>query len=127
METHVFNDTTKCLEPIGKLCVFCGKRHAEHISYKPLYKEKSRTNLLVYRDVKFSKIMIGASICSECLAIHKEIHRQSLLYSSLIMIMTLSLIALISYLLFPLITILAIVIGVLLGVTKKFLIALKHA
>lgn len=127
METHFFNETTKRLEPVGEVCVFCGKRHAEYITYESLYKEKSRTNLVVYRNVKFSKIDIGASTCSNCLKVHKKIHRQSLLYSSLIIIMTLSLIALISYLLFPLITIFAIVIGVLLlGVTIALMTKVYH-
>lgn len=127
METHFFNETTKRLEPVSSMCVFCGKPHSEHVTYESLYKEKSRTNLLVYRNVKFSKIDIGASICSECLKIHKKIHRQSLLYSSLIIIMTLSLIALISYLLFPLITIFAIIIGVLLlGITITLMTNVYH-
>ena len=84
MDTHIFNETTKRLEPVGEVCVFCGKRHAEYITYESLYKEKSRTNLVVYRNVKFSKIDIGASTCSNCLKVHKKIHRQGLLYLSLI-------------------------------------------
>lgn len=127
METHFFNETTKRLEPVGDVCVYCGKRHSEYITYKYLYKEKSRTNLLVYRNVKFSKIEIGAPTCSECLKVHKKIHRQSLLYSFLIIILTIALIALISYLLFPLITIFAIVIGaLLLGVTIALMTKVYH-
>lgn len=127
METHILNETKKRLEPVGEVCVFCGKRRSEHITYKTLYKEKSRTNLLVYRNVKFSKIDIGASTCSECLKVHKKIHRQSLLYSFLIIIMILSLIALISYLLFSLITVVAIVIGALLaGITIASMTTVYH-
>ncbi|MBQ7819475.1 MAG: hypothetical protein IJ341_07245 [Bacteroidales bacterium] len=120
-ETHIFNETTKRLDPVGDVCVFCGKRRSEHITYETLYKEISKTNIIVYRNVKFSKIDIGASICSNCKKIHKKIHIQSLLFLSLIIIITLSLIALISYLLFPLITFWVFIIGLVLLVVTILL------
>lgn len=82
METHIFNEQKRRLEPQNSICVFCGERHIQDVNdscYLTLYKENSRTNLLVYRNVKFSKITIGASRCKYCKAIHNKVKIKSLL------------------------------------------------
>lgn len=128
MNTHIFNEQNKRLDPVDTLCVFCGKRHSENLNdncYKELYKEKSRTNLLVYRNVKFSKIEIGASRCHECKKIHKKVKIRSM---SVLLGFTIACVAAMVYiifLLFEYISVFAFLVGLLLlGVfmvmSKKF-------
>jgi len=38
----------------------------------PLFKENDRTNVVVYRSVKFSKILVGVSRCPHCQKIHQD-------------------------------------------------------
>lgn len=87
METHVFNKQKKRLEPIDNRCAWCGKgvsRGEEDNAYVSLYKEGDRTNLLVYRSVKFSRIDIGVPRCEKCKQIQKRIKWHSAIYSLLI-------------------------------------------
>lgn len=124
METHFFNEKTKRLEPLNTVCVFCGQRHVNNTNdncYLTLYKEKSRTNILVYRNVKFSKITIGGSRCPACKQIHSKIKIKSALYSVGAFILGLIPIFLLSYFLFHYITIFAMIIGVILFVANVFL------
>lgn len=124
METHVFNEATKRLEPLNNVCVFCGQRYVNNANdncYLTLYKEKSRTNVLVYRNVKFSKIAIGGSRCPICKQIHYKIKIRSALYSMGAFILGLIPIFLMSYFLFRYITILAIIIGIILLMVNVFL------
>lgn len=82
METHIFNEQKRRLEPQNSMCVFCGERHIRDVNdscYLTLYKENARTNLLVYRNVKFSKINVGASRCKYCKEIHDKVKIKSLL------------------------------------------------
>jgi hypothetical protein len=84
METHVFNENKKCLDPIDNRCMCCGKGFSggeEDTCYVPLFKEKERTNLLVYRNVKFSQIDVGVPVCAHCRLTQKRTKRHALLYS----------------------------------------------
>lgn len=45
--------------------------------FAPIYKENDRTNVIVYRSVKFQKIHIGIPRCKNC----KKIHHNSEIYS----------------------------------------------
>lgn len=117
VETHFFNEQTKRLESIGTMCVYCGKTHATDKSSNctlTLYKEKSRTNVVVYRNVKFSKIEIEATRCPNCKNIHRTIKLKSILYSTFCFLLVACFIALFSWFMFPIITIFAIVLGMLL-------------
>ena len=70
---HIINENLKRLEPIAKHCVYCGERDFEHVDscyFVPLFAEKDRTNVIVYRQVKFSKILIGIPRCQSCMEIH---------------------------------------------------------
>lgn len=75
METHVFNEQKKRLEPIENVCMFCGRGCSESQEdnlYLPIYKEDDRLNIVVYRRVSYKKIDVGVARCPHC----KEIHRK---------------------------------------------------
>lgn len=82
-ETHILNEELKRFEPIGNTCGFCRggvSTKEEEDYYYPLFKETDRTNIVVYKSVKFKKIDIGTSRCSRCYKIHK----QNLLYGRVV-------------------------------------------
>jgi cadmium resistance protein CadD (predicted permease) len=72
---HTFSESRKRFEPIEKKCAFCSVNHATSFNdnfYVPLFKEQDRTNVVVYRSVKFNKILMGIPRCSACLDIHRN-------------------------------------------------------
>jgi uncharacterized protein (UPF0212 family) len=83
--THVVNQRLKRIEPLSKKCGFCSNGFANNVedcSFVPVFKTQDRTNIIVYRSVKFSKILIGVTRCPEC----KKVHRQSNLKALLVAI-----------------------------------------
>jgi hypothetical protein len=73
MEKHVLNEEFKRLEPISKECFYCANGKVTDINechYGSLFKENDRTNIVVYRSVKYSEIKIGIPRCNECANIH---------------------------------------------------------
>ena len=80
MGSHVFYKTSNLFVPIDNTCMFCGKDSSDSGDsdlFFSLFKEQDRTNLVVYRNVKFSRINIGISRCSKCEAIQKGINKHS--------------------------------------------------
>ena len=73
-ETHVLNKRLERIEPTTKKCSYCIDekiiRHVNDCYFVPIFSEKDRTNLIVYRSVKFKKIVIGIPRCASCKAIH---------------------------------------------------------
>lgn len=75
LENYVLNGELKRLEPLEKKCQFCSERDSMGMDdnyFLTLYAESDRTNLLVYRSVKFKKILIGIPRCAQCRLIHAE-------------------------------------------------------
>ena len=73
--THKFNQQLGRLEPTATLCQYCKKAHSETMSdnyFCPVFKEQDRTNIVVYRSVKFNKLHIGIPRCKDCAAIHES-------------------------------------------------------
>jgi hypothetical protein len=75
METthHVFNPSTKRLEPISRECSFCDDGTMESMNscyFNHVSMEKDRTNLVVYRSVSYDSIEVGVPRCASCEAIH---------------------------------------------------------
>lgn len=68
LESHVFNKSRNALQPVDNICMCCGKNLStgEDDYYQTFYKEESRTNLIVVRNVRFRKIDVGVSRCHEC-------------------------------------------------------------
>jgi hypothetical protein len=99
---HTFNEKLKRLEPTGKKCAFCAENSMTSMNdcyFVPLYNEKDRTNIIVYRSVKYAKIDIGLARCSSCKQIHESAKDRAFLYAVLIFIGTWGL----AYLLFGII------------------------
>jgi hypothetical protein len=72
--THVFNERLKRIEPTSKKCSYCFDGTAEKINdsyFVPIFKEKDRTNIIVYRSVKYAKLDIGIPRCPNCREIHE--------------------------------------------------------
>jgi hypothetical protein len=75
--THPYrlNEETKRLEPTDTLCQFCETDHSTKMDdnyFVTLYKEKDRTNVIVYRSVKFNSIPVGIPRCEKCMVIHES-------------------------------------------------------
>lgn len=70
---HTFNESRKRFEPLEKKCQFCQMNESSNMEenyFVPLFKEQDRTNIVVYRSVKYSKLPIGIPRCADCMAIH---------------------------------------------------------
>lgn len=123
MNSHVYNERTKRLEPIGNQCVYCGRKKVADDStnyYTKMYCEQSRTNVVVYRNVKYSMLQIGATRCPHCKAIHSKVKMQSILLCLLILLLGWTIIGGITAMLFPFITIIAIFLGTVGGLFFLF-------
>ncbi|UAY51490.1 hypothetical protein [Ferruginibacter albus] len=85
MEEHfTFNERLKRFEPIEKKCRYCGKDDSCESTtnhFQKIYKENDRTNLLVYRSVKFNIVTIGIPRCALCRDIHESAKEKALLIS----------------------------------------------
>ncbi len=76
METHTFNERKKRFEPKIRKCTFCktglNNNLMEDNCFYDLYNVKDRTNLVVFRNVKFNKVKIGIPRCSNCRKLHSR-------------------------------------------------------
>ena len=72
---YTLNKERKRLEPTDTKCQYCEVEHSTNMEenyFVPLFKENDRTNIIVYRSVKYSKIPVGIPRCRTCLEIHNE-------------------------------------------------------
>ncbi|HNP31759.1 MAG TPA: hypothetical protein PKN96_00545 [Flavobacterium sp.] len=89
MENYILNENKKRLEPTETDCEYCKKRKVNSIEdcyFLNLYNVKKRTNLLVYRSVKYSLIKVGIRRCVPCKIIHKNADKNTVLYTTLIIV-----------------------------------------
>jgi len=80
---HVINQHFKRLEPVDTLCHYCDTEHSQRMDdnyFMPIYKESDRTDILVYRSVKFKKIDIGIPRCANCKKIHESAAEKAQLF-----------------------------------------------
>jgi hypothetical protein len=85
LPNYQFNEQLKRFEPLEKKCSYCIE-HNENSSidtayYIDLYKEQDRTNIIVYRSVKFQKISIGVTRCNSCKNFHIAAKGTSKMYA----------------------------------------------
>jgi hypothetical protein len=86
-QSHVFNENKKRFEPTDTSCRFCstGKMISmNHGLFVPLFKENDRTNIIVYRSVKFMKLEVGFARCASCFEKHDSAKTKSIVFSILI-------------------------------------------
>ncbi|HEY1202381.1 MAG TPA: hypothetical protein VGE79_15435 [Niastella sp.] len=72
---YTINKEKKRLEPTSTKCEYCEVEHSSNMEdnyFIPLFKENDRTNIIVYRSVKYSKIPVGIPRCRTCLEIHQQ-------------------------------------------------------
>lgn len=72
---YIVNKERKRLEPTETKCQYCEADHSSSMEdnyFVPLFRENDRTNIVVYRSVKYSKIPVGIPRCKNCLAIHEQ-------------------------------------------------------
>lgn len=82
--THVVNQQLKRIEPVSKKCSFCFNGTSQSMNdnyFVPVFKENDRTNIIVYRSVKYQKIDIGIPRCVDCKTIHQSAKTKALLIS----------------------------------------------
>lgn len=83
---HVMNEQLKRLEPTDTGCYYCGQANATNARchyYIPVFKEQDRTNVIVYRSVKYQKVEIGIPRCESCMDIHDNASSNAVLYALL--------------------------------------------
>ena len=83
INNYTFNETYKRFEPEENKCTYCDESLVENMDdcyFVPLFVTNDRTNIIIYRSVKFSKIEIGIPRCPSC----KDIHENSIYKSRLI-------------------------------------------
>ncbi len=81
---HVLNERLKRLEPTDTRCYYCELENSQSMNdnvFIPLFKEQDRTNVVVYRSVKYQKIEVGIPRCPACKTIHEEAAKKSKLYA----------------------------------------------
>jgi hypothetical protein len=81
---HVLNKQLKRIEPVSKKCSFCLEGTMDDMSesyFVPVFRENDRTNIIVYRSVKYQKIDIGIPRCKACKAIHVSSKTKALIIS----------------------------------------------
>jgi hypothetical protein len=69
------NPTSKRLEPQETKCAFCHDGQSTEMDdncFVPLFREEDRTNVVVYRSVKFKKVPVGIPRCKDCKLIHEK-------------------------------------------------------
>lgn len=70
---YIFNKERKRLEPTETTCQYCGMGNSTSMEdnyFIPLFKENDRTNVIVYRSVKYNKLPVGVPRCRDCRSIH---------------------------------------------------------
>ena len=83
-EGYHFNENARQFEPLDNTCVYCQKNRAvspDKNKYLELYKEKDRTNLLIYRSVKYNQITILVPRCNECYRTHSNVKLYSRIFT----------------------------------------------
>lgn len=83
---HVINKARRRIEPTTKVCTYCNETKVDNVNdcyYVPIFRENDRTNLVVYRNVKFSKILIGIPRCADCKNIHEKAKNKALIVSAI--------------------------------------------
>lgn len=81
---YTFNEAKKRLEPSNTKCQYCETENSSHMEdnyFVPLYKERDRTNIVVYRSVKYQKIPVGIPRCRSCKAIHEAAATKGMLFA----------------------------------------------
>jgi len=81
---HTINERLMRLEPQETKCTYCGVEHSQNMDenyFIPLFKEQDRTNVIVYRSVKYKKIPVGVPRCQSCKNIHESSTSKAQLYA----------------------------------------------
>jgi len=75
INNYSFNEHYKRFEPHETKCTYCEQDHMKSMNecyFVPLFVTNDRTNIVVYRSVKYSKILIGIPRCASCKTIHEK-------------------------------------------------------
>jgi hypothetical protein len=75
IRNYTFDEAYKRFEPHDHKCTYCGEAEMENMNdcyFVPLFVESDRTNIVVYRSVKYSKVLIGIPRCRSCKDIHHD-------------------------------------------------------
>jgi hypothetical protein len=94
IRNYTFDETYKRFEPHDHKCTYCGEAEMQNMNdcyFVPLFVEDDRTNIIVYRSVKYSKILIGIPRCRSCKDIHYDSKNKAVSISLVSAIMLLGL------------------------------------
>ena len=94
IENYTFDETYKRFEPHNHECTYCGEAQMENMNdcyFIPLFIEADRTNIIVYRSVKYSKILIGIPRCPSCKDIHYDSRSKAVTTTIVLVVLSLAL------------------------------------
>ena len=79
------NEEQKRLESNSKICTYCKKTTIDDSNdavYIPVYSVNNRTNLVIYKSVKYQSINVGVPRCKSCIEIHTYDGQKSSFFAS---------------------------------------------
>ncbi|QOG03346.1 hypothetical protein [Flavobacterium sp. MDT1-60] len=94
IRNYTFDEAYKRFEPHDHKCTYCGEAEMENMNdcyFVPLFVEGDRTNIVVYRSVKYSKVLIGIPRCRSCKDIHYDAKNKAVTISVVSVIILLGL------------------------------------
>ena len=94
IRNYTFDEAYKRFEPHDHRCAYCRQAEMENINdcyFVPLTVEDDKTNIVVYKSVEYSKILIGIPRCRSCKDIHYVAKNKAISISMTSVIVLLSL------------------------------------
>ncbi|KQX13002.1 hypothetical protein [Flavobacterium sp. Root420] len=94
IRNYTFDETSKRFEPHDHKCAYCRQAEMENMNdcyFVPLIVEDDKSNIVVYKSVEYSKILIGIPRCHSCKEIHYDAKNKAITISMVSVILLLGL------------------------------------
>jgi hypothetical protein len=94
IRNYTFDEAYKRFEPHDHKCTYCGEAEMENMNdcyFVPLIVEDDKSNIVVYKSVEYSKILIGIPRCHSCKEIHYDAKNKAITISMVSVILLLGL------------------------------------
>src|SRR6187402_175160 len=83
INNYTFNDVRKRFENSDPICAYCSVnkvRTPDEHHFVSVFKEVDRTDIVVYKSVKYQEVAIGIPRCTNCYVIHDAAGDKANLY-----------------------------------------------
>jgi hypothetical protein len=94
IRNYTFDEAYKRFEPHDHKCTYCRQAEMENVNdcyFVPLIVEDDKSNIVVYKSVEYSKILIGIPRCHSCKEIHYDAKNKAITISMVSVILLLGL------------------------------------